>query len=1104
MICDKRSLGIVVGLTVVLSVASARAAFTVAEDVNGGLSVLRDGKPLVSRIAVDVGGGTWKGKSSFVRAADGSRVWNRWCEDRDRKFRFEAVERKDGAIELSLVGEVEPPVRERLRALRLEIAPGALDGKAFDALEGNGRDYRAAKGAFDDAFGPRKARWLATDGVVFDFNPTGAGEYNSGFTSRTLVGVWDLERVGGRLRFSGVGDMKTNYGGYVGLKLVIREGTQADYPRVHFLRKFHYRYHLDAKIADVRRVCFGAPKHGDGYAEGDHPFAADGTCGWTADVPRRTAVGSGSGAYYSCVCGKGPATYRFAGLPSGYYIATAHVGNWTGEVNRFSVAANGNALGTCIDVPKGKARTLSRAVHVADGNLDFAFDGAWLVSALSVQPVLSDAEDFSVGRAFWYVAGYEPSVFFRTEDYAAPVVFGVADETVDMPPPGGECAGPCGRIGMPVELPDPDLPSLAWLKNVKTYYFLNNYSSFAETADPKVLKDYLDGELAGCDYNNVRLSGMHSRHTYINHLDRGVRAVGRICDEFHRRGMKVIDHHDATLLWNFPAGFRVMMERLPETVRGTSDYMPSMQLCPNNRTFKDTYMKYLRRLVEKGVDGFNLDEVEFWAHGCQCAACRADFHRDTGWWMPLDETHPALRDCYHPLAAALYDWRTKKITNWFVDLRRYLKDIRPDLVLSTYTTHYGLIRQLPREYATYSLLDFTRAMNLFGTEVMTRNNLQSARSLVPYRKMYNVFLMQNGIPVYGGYYCQSWQDAFFSYCAANTCGQVALVSDLPRAPGMPPFDRWMTSALNMNREGAANVAEVALLFSVTSRDWNRYCGFADELFGTAQELEAMHVPYDIIHDPLLTPERLGKYKVLVLGASNCLSDEAAAEIRAFAERGGTVVLSSLTGLFDEMGQRRKKALFGDLTGYDPPGSPKVQKRAPGEEPAFRETPVGRGRFVYFPKLVAGMYWAREITPGQSWKFDPDPRDQRILRAAFSKLIGAAAWWTVSAPDRVITSVWREKDGTLAVHVLNELGPDLKPGEVMTNDPPATPFPALDADIVFTLPATDVKRVTVASPELDGETELSFAANGDGTVTVTLRKDLVKAYALVRIRRKARE
>ena len=92
------------------------------------------------------------------------------------------------------------------------------------------------------------------------------------------------------------------------------------------------------------------------------------------------------------------------------------------------------------------------------------------------------------------------------------------------------------------------------------------------------------------------------------------------------------------------------------------------------------------------------------------------------------------------------------------------------------------------------------------------------------------------------------------------------------------------------------------------------------------------IPYDIIHDPLLTPERLGKYKVLVLGASNCLSDEAAAEIRAFAERGGTVVLSSLTGLFDEMGQRRKKALFGDLTGYDSPGSPKVQKRVPGEEP----------------------------------------------------------------------------------------------------------------------------------------------------------------------------
>lgn len=1089
---------LVVVLACVMSVSATFAELQI-RDEGGQLSVWRDGRPLVARIVVDVGKGAYEEKSSFCVSRDGSRVWNRWCEDRSRRFRFEAVERSDGAIELSLFGEAEPFVKERLRALRLEFSKGSLEEKRYEALKGNGRDYRPESGAFDSEYKEGLYRWLTADGVIYDFNSTGAGEYNSGYLSRSLIGVWNVTRKSGRFVFSGIGQMECKFGGYVGTKIVIREGTNADYAKIHFLRAFHYRYHLTKKIADVRQICFGSPKHGRNYEDGDHVLSSDGRCGWVDEVKRVTTVGSESGVYYSNVGGKGSAVYRFSGLFPGYYILTVHVGNWKGTHNGFSVTANGEPLAQDITVPRNRARTISRAVHVKDGNLDVGFGGDWIVSAISVQPLLSDAEDFSVGRAFWFVDGYEPATLARSVDYANPVDFRVADEQIEMPPPGRECEGERRMIATPVELPDPTTSSLAWLKRTKTRYFLENYASFGELDDPKVMKDYVDAEFAGCDYNSVRISGMHSRHTYINHVDRGVDMIGRFCEEFHHRGLRVIDHHDATLLWNFPAGFRVMMERLDETIRGTSDGMPAPQFCPNNRRFRETYWKYLRRLVEKGVDGFNLDEVEFWAHGCQCAACREDFHRDTGWWMPLDETHPALKDFRHPLAAALYVWRVRKITNWFVGLRRYLKDIKPDLTISAYVTHYGLIRQLPREYASVDLVDQSRAMNLFGTECMSRNNLQSSRSLVPYRRMFNIFTARNDVPVYGTYYCSDGPSAYFAHCVANSCGQVAFTSGAHDSSRMPKYEQWMTSKFNMNREGAVSVAEIALLFSVTSRDWNRYCGFGDELFGTAQELEAMHVPYDFVYDPLLSDQYLRKYKVLVLCASNCLTDEAASSIRRFAERGGTVLLSSLTGLFDGVGERRAKAAFGDITGYDPPGVPKVEARAIGETPEYREVPVGKGRFVYFPKLVANRFWARECTPGEVWKFNADPSDEQVFRKAMADILRSAVWWKVSAPDRVITSIWREKDGTLAVHFLNELGSNVRPGEVMQVASPEPAFPRMDKDIVFTLPCAKACRVTVSSPEIEGERILAFVANRNGTITVTLPKELLGAYALVRIR-----
>jgi len=297
---------------------------------------------------------------------------------------------------------------------------------------------------------------------------------------------------------------------------------------------------------------------------------------------------------------------------------------------------------------------------------------------------------------------------------------------------------------------------------------------------PDDLKRHLDRMTEGRDYNIAMLSGMHSRHTYARHLARGVASIGRYADALHRRGILLFDHHDATLLWNIESGFRVFMERLGETSRCTDNALPSMQFCINNAAFKRTYFAYLRSLVEQGVDGFQLDEIRFWPHGCACAQCRNDFHRDTGWWMPLNECDVALKDPNAPLAKRLFEWRKTKTTNWLIELRRHLKDIKPDLVLNNYTTHWGLVASLPSRRESSALVDQGRVLNLFGTEVMPRNPILSARSLLPYRRANNIFTSDFNAPVWGWFYgADLWQN-YFCWGLGRLTGQISLLNEMPK------------------------------------------------------------------------------------------------------------------------------------------------------------------------------------------------------------------------------------------------------------------------------------------------------------------------------------
>ena len=1059
---------------------------------DGGLSVVRDGKTIVESIRLDgCDFPDGDAKTSFTMTKDGSRVWNRWCEDPARAIRLEVAARADGAVEITMAGQVPWDAKNRRRALRVDIPDEAFAGKRYDSMKRSTTRQDMESGVFDGGFCGIESRFLAVDGLAFDFNPYGPGDENAvdddGWRHvDSMLGSYRISRrEGGGWKLEVGGETKTTWGGYTASKLVLREGEFADYDRIHAIRAFSYSH----KFEPLRLVSFGAPSTGRDYVDGETIYRSTRGFGWLQWGWNRRfpVIGHSSGAYYSAMSGKDDSTYRFGPFPDGHYFFTFAAGNYTGRANRFSVEANGTTIMSNESVPRGVVRKITVPLHVKGGNLDVKFSGDWIVSTMGVQPILYDGEDFSISRGNWLVDGFEPGLLHRNCDIAAkPYCPAVRDETIPLPVPGTEFAEEPRMPPAEIELPDADMPSLAWTKNADIYRLYNNSSTIGDLDAPGALDAYFDHEIKGRGVNAIMLSGMLSRHTFLNQIDRGLESVKKVVEVSHRRGIKVIDHWDATLLWNIGEGFRIMAERTPELLMSVRGDVPSYQLCIMNPEFRKKLFDYARRDVENGVDALQIDEIEFWDHGCICRHCREAFHRDTGWWMPMDETSPAWRDGT-PFMKRWKNWRIRKATDFLVDLRRSLKDIKPDLVLSAYTTPTGMFTTYSSLSHGRDIMDLPRTVNFFGIEVMTRSILKSARAELPHHRTTRAITFAYGTPVWNWYYSADWQNDYASWVLSTMTGQTPFLSEVDTPPERPDYPRF---ASGMVRDGAEPVAEIALLFSTPSRNWNSGTSMRADLLGTAQAMEAMHIPYEIISEVSLDAKSLSKFKVLFVGAAHCMTDAQVAAVREFAENGGIVRLSTLAGTCDEIGERRAKWPFADVFGFEP----RIDKKC---NVLFQHN-CGKGRMIYSPAPRGEPFCVGSLNVGRTYDYAADPAAEAEFRAEVESWAGAHRWWQVSAPDKVYTSVWREKSGAIAVHFLNTTGVNNKTGEVVTDKAPVPAFPQLKDDIVFAIPASGAVRATATSPEFAGERELAVERISDGRVRVTVPKKLAGCYLFVRI------
>ena len=94
----------------------------------------------------------------------------------------------------------------------------------------------------------------------------------------------------------------------------------------------------------------------------------------------------------------------------------------------------------------------------------------------------------------------------------------------------------------------------------------------------------------------------------------------------------------------------------------------------------------------------------------------------------------------------------------------------------------------------------------------------------------------------------------------------------------------------------------------------------DHTLGFYQALIEGRIPFEMVHDRLLDAEHIGQFKTLILPNIAALSDAQCRQLREFVTRGGSLVATFETSLYDEWGMQRENFGLSDLFGVAYDGS----------------------------------------------------------------------------------------------------------------------------------------------------------------------------------------
>ena len=237
--------------------------------------------------------------------------------------------------------------------------------------------------------------------------------------------------------------------------------------------------------------------------------------------------------------------------------------------------------------------------------------------------------------------------------------------------------------------------------------------------------------------------------------------------------------------------------------------------------------------------------------------------------------------------------------------------------------------------------------------------------------------------------------------------------------GMIYDPRWLEPVAEMYRlyhawepylRNVAPLARVGLVYS--QQTWHYYGGeqagakVEDHVQGMYHALIEARLPFEMVHEGLLDEAHTRQFKTLILPNVAALSDAQCQQLREFVQRGGSLVATHETSLYDEWGVRRPDFGLADLFGTSFRGE--VEGPMRNSYLAIRRDAITRA----FHPLVAGLEDAGRIINGvyrvKVETAAPYPAPPLTLIESYPDLPMEAVWPRV--PDSDIPQVYARSYG----------------------------------------------------------------------------------------------
>jgi hypothetical protein len=321
------------------------------------------------------------------------------------------------------------------------------------------------------------------------------------------------------------------------------------------------------------------------------------------------------------------------------------------------------------------------------------------------------------------------------------------------------------------------------------------------------------------------------------------------------------------------------------------------------------------------VDGIFLNRWEG-SGDCYCIHCREDFKSATGFDLPrtIDVRDPARR--------AYLVWRQKKLVSV---LDRWNTEIRAINSEASMIPNNGSGAMSPLDSIATSqrapmLVADRQARHGVAEPWLVGKTAKEYRATMGNKPVIGLF----GVGLEEQY---RWKDS------VNSNAEIRIWVLDAIANGMRPWfskfsatlhdERWLKGVeevyvwTEMNQHYLTHQQSLARVGLVYSQQTAWYYGgehaaanVENYALGWYQALIESRIPFDMVHDQLLDPERIASYKTLILPNIAALSHAQCDQLRAFVHNGGNLIATYETSLYDELGVRRKNFALADLFAVD--------------------------------------------------------------------------------------------------------------------------------------------------------------------------------------------